>query len=85
MLSFRDCSRGTRVVWNPTNDRKARYIGRVVAHNRSGKDIYLIRGYEKKKAGKARSVVSFDRVVVKAEHDNHWHAQDIRSLKLAPS
>ena len=81
-MAFQAFPRGARVEWNPGNKSKTTYCGVVIAHNPSGSDIHRIRGYEQNRAGKAKNVVGFDRVPVKAKHDNMWHAQSLRGLRL---
>jgi hypothetical protein len=83
MLSFQMCLPGTRVAWNPSNKPGVRYSGSVIAHNPSGENIYRIKDYEGKRAGNPNGVVNFDRVVVEADHDRKWHAQDLEGLELA--
>jgi hypothetical protein len=83
MLGFDMCPPGTRVTWTPTNKDGEPYYGSVIAHNRSGEDIYRIPGYAEKRAGNPNRIVNFDRVVVEAEHDEKWHAQDLEGLQLA--
>jgi hypothetical protein len=80
MMSFDQCPTGTRVAWKPSNKLGESYVGKVVAHNRSGEDIYRLPGYEARRAGKPKAVVSFHRVLVEADHDRRWHAQDLEEL-----
>jgi hypothetical protein len=73
------------VEWDPSNKIDTTYFGSVMARNPSGMNIYEIPGYEEHRAGRAKEVVSFDRVLVKADHDDKWHAQSLKSLRMSAS
>jgi hypothetical protein len=81
MNSFGQCPKGSRVQWEPTNKPGAVYAGEVVAHIPRGQNIYDTRDYEEHKAGRPGATSERDRVLVRADHDGKWHAQDLGSLR----
>ncbi len=81
MFSLSQCPKGTRVSWDPTNKPGEVYTGVVVDHNPRGESIYDIPGFDEHRAGQPGPTSKHDRVVVRADHDGKWHAQDLKSLR----
>ena len=72
---------GDRVTWKPSNRPEETYSGEVVEHNPKGQNIFDVKGYNENRAGWPRlKIADFDRILVKADHDGKWHAQDPRGL-----
>jgi hypothetical protein len=82
MLTFEQCPIGTRVTWEPTNKPGEVYTGVVVAHNRTGDNIFDVPGYaqHKPKTAHPRAISPDDRALV--DRKGEWHAQPLYTLRL---